>query len=516
MKTRLLILLMLFGLSANAQIVNKFRDSSWFAKGVRFDSTLVISKGASAGKVLTSDAFGTVSWQTSGGGVSQSALNDTALSIRSVRKVDTLYKSADSIIYTINGLRYAIQTDTFATFNFFKNATKDSIIAVHNGVRYAVKDSIANLSGYATTTNLADTSTALRILINAKGTGTVTSVATGYGLSGGTITTSGTLIADTTNLVSKSFLTARNYLTTPSTFTFTKNTSRDSIIATHDGVRSAVKDSIGVAPTLSYTKNTSRDSFVITYNSIRTAVADSFANSTVRKVDTIYRTAGKDSIIYNLNGIRRAIKDSVGGGSGWGLSGNAGTAYGTNFVGTTDNVGLQFKTNNTSRMYMTAAGLVSIGSGTSSTYPFEISTTSGNSSIETAGRIRSIQGADGYGGFVHYYGGGNWSTFGTNSSGQTIIINGTPGGGTVPVIYFNNGYGSNGNCGIGGVPVTSAKLALTSTTTGFLPPVMTTTQRDAISTPATGLMIFCSDCTATDASTGVTQTYNGSTWKNFW
>jgi hypothetical protein len=35
-----------------------------------------------------------------------------------------------------------------------------------------------------------------------------------------------------------------------------------------------------------------------------------------RKVDTIYRTAGKDSIIFNIAGVRRAIKDSTGGGGG--------------------------------------------------------------------------------------------------------------------------------------------------------------------------------------------------------
>jgi hypothetical protein len=31
-----------------------------------------------------------------------------------------------------------------------------------------------------------------------------------------------------------------------------------------------------------------------------------------------------------------------------------------------------------------------------------------------------------------------------------------------------------------------------------------------------GTMIFCTDCTATDASTGVMQVYNGTTWKNAW
>lgn len=61
----------------------------------------------------------------------------------------------------------------------------------------------------------------------------------------------------------------------------------------------------------------------------------------------------------------------------------------------------------------------------------------------------------------------------------------------------------------------SAALDVTSTTRGFLPPRMTTAQRNAI-TAVAGLTVYCTDCTATDASTGVMQTYNGSTWKNYW
>ncbi len=34
--------------------------------------------------------------------------------------------------------------------------------------------------------------------------------------------------------------------------------------------------------------------------------------------------------------------------------------------------------------------------------------------------------------------------------------------------------------------------------------------------PAAGMIRFCTDCTANDASTGVMQTYNGTTWKNNW
>jgi hypothetical protein len=76
---------------------------------------------------------------------------------------------------------------------------------------------------------------------------------------------------------------------------------------------------------------------------------------------------------------------------------------------------------------------------------------------------------------------------------------------------------ATGNVGIGTTtPNASARLDVTSSTQGFLPPRMTTTQRDAIVSPVAGLTIYCTNCTANDSSTGVTQTYNGSTWKNYW
>jgi hypothetical protein len=56
--------------------------------------------------------------------------------------------------------------------------------------------------------------------------------------------------------------------------------------------------------------------------------------------------------------------------------------------------------------------------------------------------------------------------------------------------------------------VPSAILSATSTTRGFLPPRMTTTQRDAIATPATGLKIY-------NTTLGTTDTYDGATWQRF-
>jgi hypothetical protein len=61
------------------------------------------------------------------------------------------------------------------------------------------------------------------------------------------------------------------------------------------------------------------------------------------------------------------------------------------------------------------------------------------------------------------------------------------------VDFFVVSY-ANQNTGIGtSNPVASAKLDITSTTKGFLPPRMTNAQRIAIATPAIGLMVYCTD-----------------------
>ena len=66
--------------------------------------------------------------------------------------------------------------------------------------------------------------------------------------------------------------------------------------------------------------------------------------------------------------------------------------------------------------------------------------------------------------------------------------------------------------GIGtSTPNASAKLDISSTTQGLLPPRMTALQRNAISTPVAGLMVWCSNC----GSNGEIQIYNGTEWVNF-
>ena len=63
------------------------------------------------------------------------------------------------------------------------------------------------------------------------------------------------------------------------------------------------------------------------------------------------------------------------------------------------------------------------------------------------------------------------------------------------VVNGSNFYNNGSNIGVGTTtPNSSAITDMTSTTQGFLPPRMTTVQRDAIATPATGLMIYNTTC----------------------
>jgi len=59
-------------------------------------------------------------------------------------------------------------------------------------------------------------------------------------------------------------------------------------------------------------------------------------------------------------------------------------------------------------------------------------------------------------------------------------------------------------------PHASAKLDVSSTSKGFLPPRMTHAQKTAIASPVAGLSVWCTDC----GSNGEMQVYNGYAWTN--
>ena len=74
------------------------------------------------------------------------------------------------------------------------------------------------------------------------------------------------------------------------------------------------------------------------------------------------------------------------------------------------------------------------------------------------------------------------------------------------VVNNSNIFNNGAEVGIGTVnPNTSAKLDVESTTQGFLPPRMTTTQRNAIASPAAGLTIY-------NTTVNCLQWWNGTIW----
>ncbi|AWG24481.1 beta strand repeat-containing protein [Flavobacterium kingsejongi] len=89
-------------------------------------------------------------------------------------------------------------------------------------------------------------------------------------------------------------------------------------------------------------------------------------------------TLSGTNLTSTVNGVTSPAL-SLAGLAGWSLAGNAGTAA-ANFLGTTDNQPLRFRTNNTEKMTITAAGNVGIGN-TAPTAPLHFSTGVANRKI---------------------------------------------------------------------------------------------------------------------------------------
>lgn len=100
---------------------------------------------------------------------------------------------------------------------------------------------------------------------------------------------------------------------------------------------------------------------------------------------------------------------------------------------------------------------------------------------------------------------------GYNALGNTYIAGGrnTNGGAHGNVYLGVDLTGALGNVGVGTNSINaSAKLQVDSTTQGFLPPRMTTAQKNAISSPSPGLQVY-------DTTLNQMSYFNGTTWVNF-
>jgi hypothetical protein len=95
--------------------------------------------------------------------------------------------------------------------------------------------------------------------------------------------------------------------------------------------------------------------------------------------------------------------------------------------------------------------------------------------------------------------------------GDGVRINYASGAGKVTIFSNVSGGGmslhNSGNVSIGSTATeeTSAVLNVPSTTKGFLPPRMTTTQRNAIASPAAGLIVY-------DTTLNLPHFFNGTIW----
>jgi hypothetical protein len=106
----------------------------------------------------------------------------------------------------------------------------------------------------------------------------------------------------------------------------------------------------------------------------------------------------------------------------------------------------------------------------------------------------------------------------TASGGGSNTVTGTGGDFNIqttnahPLVYKTNNtermrITSTGNVGIGtATPNASSQLDITSTTQGFLPPRMTSTQKTTIATPATGLVVY-------DTTLNKLSVYTGAAWE---
>lgn len=624
MKKYTLILLSLISFTANSQIVNKFRDSTWFAKGVRFDSEIYLTKGASNGKVLTSNAFGCATWQNASGGVSQTTLNDSITAVRSIRKVDTIYRNLDSIIFKINGIRYSIKDSSGTSSG--GTVTSVSVVTA-NGISGTVANAtttpaitlqVDTISKFATRKQLLDSIDRINTAINTKqetlisGTniktvnsnsilgsgnisvGSVISIGTGFGINGGIITTTGTLTIDSTKISTLNAL--KDSITSLNTrMAIVRDTQSLKLAYGTDSIRMSLTKANSISFAYAYdsvSTNTAGDSIITFKANLRRAYkVNSGGGSSSLSGLTDATTAstlanGTNVITWNWSGLSAGTKGIIFGGTDILVNG---ITIGLGKNQNTSNVafGLNALNASTGGLYNTAIGsntLINLTNGLANTAIGESSLrtlTTGINNI-AIGRQALLATSDGqanigigdfsltsmgtaYGNVaigkdaLYYLNTGNfnvaignsalYATKGGNNTGigHNAGYNLTTGTNNT-IIGFNTGLGittggkntiigasisglatslsntiiladgdgviryycnSAGSTGIGTTtPNASAKFDVSSTTQGVLLPRMTTTQKNAISSPAEGLEVY-------DLTLHQKSYYNGTTWINY-
>jgi len=162
------------------------------------------------------------------------------------------------------------------------------------------------------------------------------------------------------------------------------------------------------------------------------------------------------------------------------------------------NYGLRFWTNNAERMRIPTTGNVLINTTTDAGFRLDVNGTarvSGNMFVNS-GSSTSVGlsiGDSTTASFLSYFSGGLY--FKVTNANAMVLTAGTNGGLIIGASGSQN--------------TASARLQVDSTTQGFLPPRMTTTQKNAIASPAAGLVVY-------DNTDNKHYGYNGTTWNAFY
>lgn len=285
-------------------------------------------------------------------------------------------------------------------------------------------------------------------------------------------------------------------------------------------------------------------------------------------ISTILKNVTRDSIIFTFaDGTRVAVKDSAGGGSGsgtWNTTGNSLTDTTTDFFGTSDDKSIMIRTNNTLRGMIKNEGLFFNGTARygsrNYTIPIKIQNSSSMSGTAVAFSLKNINTTGqeymfssnpdgtlsiGWWGeaYNQMFDGITLGSFGSVSLNATNAFNlrsnnylsafgpsqtieqrgltfSLENSGANTLINSSGTFSFQGpiplsiralsiSIGDGTAANSSAALDIPSTTRGVLLPRMTKTQRDAISSPATGLILY-----QTDNTPGL-RVYNGTNWMRF-
>ncbi len=372
------------------------------------------------------------------------------------------------------------------------------------------------------------------------GSGTVTSIATGYGLTGGPITTTGTISIDSTIALSREradstyWRLTGNAGTNPTARFIGTTDAQDFVMRTNNTekvrITSGGNVGIGVTPTASlHIVNQANQSTILsTGYSLTGANAQPLIDVTGTWNTTGTPTLIAANVTNTASGVlARLMTLSVGGLPQLSVTQNGAMIFGTTggafpgFGSAAPNTG--GGTSRGAAFYMGGAVAANIGHGifltSQSGTRSPTSGTNGHAIMRET--FNPTSGTAIYAGFtinqtINQTGGASGITRGlfvdpvltaaadwrsiewVNNSGRGLWGSGTA----------SNALAGSTTIGAAATPDASAVLDVTSTTKGFLPPRMTTVQRDAISSPAAGLIIY-------NTTTSKHQGYNGA-WNDLY